>query len=584
MREFIEMIIGKSKEHLVANYLDLGEKKAKIVVAMILTALLGLAGPVFANPVSGVITMDFDLSAQPAGQEVKLWLPYPVSDANQDISGIKLAGDYTEAAVYSDKVYGTPMLFARWDKDLAGRHLSFSFAASRDEVVRRDFPATEAPWNPADFALDLAPTSLAPFNEQLTTLAAEITKGKKGVLAKARAIYDWTVDNTYRNPETRGCGKGDVCQLLQDPGGKCADISSVFIALARAAGVPAREVFGIRMGKKETQDISDWQHCWAEFYLPGYGWVPVDPADVRKKMLVEKLELNDHKTREYRQYFWGGIDAFRLRLSEGRDLTLNPPQAGEPVNYLMYPFAQVGGKTIDWLDPAAFKYSLLYHQTKDGYGLIDTDGLKKMLDSGAELTVIDARNPEEYQEVHIKGAISLPVKQWEKFAGELPADKKARLIFYCNGIKCGKSKKAAARAQAAGYDNVFVYAEGMPVWEEKGLPIYAGPDYEKRIETTKIAPADLEKQLSAGKAEVTVVDVRDPEEFAAGHIPGAVNIPVAGFAAGSGVLDKEKRIIVYCNSGGRSYNAYRKLQKLGYEKIGQAIFADWQEAGLPVEK
>jgi rhodanese-related sulfurtransferase len=79
------------------------------------------------------------------------------------------------------------------------------------------------------------------------------------------------------------------------------------------------------------------------------------------------------------------------------------------------------------------------------------------------------------------------------------------------------------------------------------------------------------------------VDVRDPEEFAEGHIPGAVNIPVANFASQSGSLDKEKQIIVYCNSGGRSYNAYRKLMKLGYKRFYQALFADWKDQGLPIE-
>ena len=557
----------------------------KHFVFLLVALFLSIASQALAEAVRGVITMDFDLTTQSRGQEARLWLPYPISDANQDITEVRIAGNYTEAAVYTDKVFKTPMLFARWDKDATSRLLSLSFAAARDEVIRRDFPAKEAVWDPRDHALYLAPTSLAPFNDQITALAAEITKGKRGVLAKARAVYDWTVDNTYRDPDTRGCGKGDVCKLLQKPGGKCADISSVYVALARAAGVPAREVFGLRMGKKTTQDITTWQHCWAEFYLPGYGWVPVDPADVRKKMLVEKLGLNDAKTKEYREYFWGGIDAYRIRLSEGRDLTLNPTQSGGPVNYLMYPFAQVGGTTLDWLAPDTFKYTLLYHQqTTDGYSLIDTEGLKKMLDTNAVMTVIDARNPEEYQEVHIKGAINVPVKQWDAAANRLPADKSARIVFYCNGIKCGKSKKAAQKALKLGFDNVFVYAEGMPVWEEKGMPIYAGPDYEKRIETSKISPADLNTLITSNTGAFTVVDVRDPEEFREGHIPGAINIPVGIFASQSEALDKKKKIIVYCNSGGRSYNAYRKLMKLGYKDISQAIFADWKEAGLPVAK
>jgi len=216
------------------------------------------------------------------------------------------------------------------------------------------------------------------------------------------------------------------------------------------------------------------------------------------------------------------------------------------------------------------------------YGLIDTEKLKKYLDAGIEMTVIDARNPEEYEEVHIRGAINLPQKKFDEQLDKLPADKGARIVFYCNGVKCGKSKKSAKRAMELGYTNVFVYAEGMPVWEEKGLPIYAGPNYEERIETTKISPADLDALIKSGADTFQLVDVRDPEEFAEGRIPGAINIPVAIFASQSEVLDKKKRIIVYCNSGGRSYNAYRKLMKLGYEEINQAIFADWKEAGLPV--
>ena len=218
------------------------------------------------------------------------------------------------------------------------------------------------------------------------------------------------------------------------------------------------------------------------------------------------------------------------------------------------------------------------------YQVIDHTQLKILVDAEIrDFLLVDSRNPEEYQEAHIPGAINIPEKAMGKFLGLLPTDKDTRIIFYCNGVKCGKSKKAAAKYQELGYSNVWVYSEGMPVWEEMGYSFYKGGDYEKKIETTKISPQDLKEIMDEKPGTVTVVDVRDPEEFTEGHIPGALNLPLKNFAADSGVLDKKKKIVVYCNSGGRSYGAYKKLMKLGYKNIYQAIFADWKEADLPVE-
>lgn len=226
---------------------------------------------------------------------------------------------------------------------------------------------------------------------------------------------------------------------------------------------------------------------------------------------------------------------------------------------------------------------LAAEKSKDAVKVVTSEELKAMLNQNAPgLVVIDARSIEEYQEVHIKGAINIPLPKLEKDAALLTAPQNAKLVFYCNGIKCGKSGKSAKIAIEQGYKDVSIYSEGMPVWEEKGYALYAGPEYEKRVETTKIKPKDLQELLDNKTDAITLVDVRDAKEFAEGHIASAINIPVMNFAAGSGVLDKGKRIIVYCNSGGRSYNAYRKLQKLAYPNISQAIFADWQEEGHPV--
>jgi rhodanese-related sulfurtransferase len=223
---------------------------------------------------------------------------------------------------------------------------------------------------------------------------------------------------------------------------------------------------------------------------------------------------------------------------------------------------------------------------KIGYIIIKTADLQQMLNStkSGKFLVIDARNPDEYKDVHIPGAINIPVSKFEKYAKLLPEDRMKTLIFYCNGVKCGKSKRAAKKAIAFGYRNVLVYEEGMPVWEEKGLPIITGPGYEAKIETDKISPQELRALIDSKKDNFTIVDVRDQSEFVEGHIPGAINIPVASFSSRSGTLDKHKTIIVYCNAGSRSYKAYRKLMKLGYKKYYQALFADWKAAGYKVEK
>lgn len=318
-----------------------------------------------AERVGGTVEYHFDLSGQAAGEAVDLWIPYPVSDAHQQITDVRIEGNAENAQVTTDRTFSTPMLHARWDAGQAERSLVFSFKVERADRRLADLDElsdSSAPCHPDEYDFWLRPTRNGPTDGAVAELAAEITKGKTGVLAKARAIYDWTCENTFRNPDTRGCGEGDVCRLLENPGGKCTDIHSVFVSLARAAGVPAREVFGIRQGREDGQEITTWQHCWAEFYLPGTGWVAVDPGDVRKMMLKRGLTPEDPVPADLRAAYWGGVEPYRVRLGIGRDLTLNPPQQGEPVNYLMYPFAQVGGKTVDWLDPQMFRYKILYRK------------------------------------------------------------------------------------------------------------------------------------------------------------------------------------------------------------------------------
>ena len=127
--------------------------------------------------------------------------------------------------------------------------------------------------------------------------------------------------------------------------------------------------------------------------------------------------------------------------------------------------------------------------------------------------------------------------------------------------------------------------EGIPAWEAKGYPLfYAGSENEKRIKATIISPADFRAMMDNSPSSFQLVDVREPKEFADGHIPGAVNIPITNFSNIETRLDKGRKIVIYCKIGARSYTAYRRLQRLGFQDVKQVIFDDWIKEGMPVEK
>jgi transglutaminase-like putative cysteine protease len=292
----------------------------------------------------GTVTIAVTLNAPAEARHVRLWIPYPASDADQDITDAAVSGNYAAASVFRDGASGASTLHAEWREPAGERTLTLSFRVVRKEAVRKDFPREEPSFPKEELRPFLGPTRLGPTDGAVKELADEITAGKETILEKARAVYGWAVENMRRDPGVKGCGIGDVRALLASPDGKCADISSVFVALARAAGVPAREIFGIRLPAGPEGEMTRSQHCWTEFFLPGTGWVPADPADVRKAILEKGLSPGE--AAPYRDYFFGAVDADRIAFGTGRDVVLRPPQAAGPLNYFMYPYAEADGKPL----------------------------------------------------------------------------------------------------------------------------------------------------------------------------------------------------------------------------------------------
>jgi transglutaminase-like putative cysteine protease len=199
--------------------------------------------------------------------------------------------------------------------------------------------------------------------------ALEITKGSASDLEKSRAVYEWIVDNTFRDPKVRGCGVGDIGWMLESGNlsGKCADLNALYVGLVRALNIPARDIYGVRAADSaefkslgKSGDITKAQHCRAEFYLPSHGWIPVDPADVRKVVLEEppgNIAVNNPKVVRARKKLFGAWEMNYLAFNYAHDVKL-PGSEGLPIAFFMYPQAESGGERRDSLDPDSFRYKM----------------------------------------------------------------------------------------------------------------------------------------------------------------------------------------------------------------------------------
>lgn len=305
--------------------------------------------------------MSFDVTIRKNVSEntVQLWLPYPVSNELQTVENMTIVGNYNDSGIYREPENGNMILYAKWYRPLQFPHLNISFDVRRSEVILKNFPEKEGTI-PIDIERYLLPTALSPTTGQVKEIADTITQDKTTILAKATAIYDYLVENGERDENLNFCGNGDVCVLLQNLRGKCVDFSSVFVGLSRSVGVPAREILGTRIAK--NGDITNAYHCYAEFYLPNYGWVPVDPSDVTKLMLRENLDINNSRVVEARDYFFGSQTETYIELSRGRDIMLNPEQASDPLNYFMYPYAEVDGEPLDYISQEYLKYTVTFQE------------------------------------------------------------------------------------------------------------------------------------------------------------------------------------------------------------------------------
>lgn len=286
-----------------------------------------------------------------------------------------LANDYRAEGgtvdLVENKADALGIVSARFPEGVAPVLTLTSRVSTKNYTVDLSAPRKASKPDRAELDYFLQPSNFVPTDGLVKEKADACTRGATTDVEKARAIYDWIVDNTFRNPKTRGCGLGDIRYMLEtgDLGGKCADLNALYVGMARAADLPARHIYGLRIAKSRrgfqslgppTEVCTKGQHCRVEVYLTEYGWVPVDPADVRKVVLEEppgNLSLEAEIVKKARASFFGSWEMNWMAFNYANDVAL-PGLKGGPLAYFMYPQGETGDGRIDPFDAGAFKYEI----------------------------------------------------------------------------------------------------------------------------------------------------------------------------------------------------------------------------------
>ena len=302
-----------------------------------------------------------------------IWLPAPLirDTPYQHTISARFMADGGMAKLSKDKQSALGIVSATYPANAKPMLTLTSRVALKNYSVDLSSRRTAPAGSQTELNYFLQPSQYVPTDGIVKQTALKATAGATTDIEKARAIYEWVVANTFRNPKIRGCGRGDIRFMLEsgDMGGKCADLNALYVGLARSVGLPARHVYGLRIAKSDlgykslglaTDIATKGQHCRAEVYLHGYGWVPVDPADVRKVALEEppgNRPLSDEIVSRARNDLFGSWEMNWMAYNYAHDVVL-PGSANKPLVYFMYPQAETSGGRIDPFDPDNFKYEI----------------------------------------------------------------------------------------------------------------------------------------------------------------------------------------------------------------------------------
>ena len=259
---------------------------------------------------------------------VRVWVPLPVESDDQHVLSHKIESPWphreTQDSHGNRFLYCEPAGEAKAEREIV---LRFVVERSPRTGVSKTAVRSATTLDPRKY---LEAQRRIPLDGRIRALAEETCRGAESGSAKIRAFYDHVTRTMQYSKHGKGWGRGDALWACDSKYGNCTDFHSVFIGLTRSQGIPARFVMGFPI-KPDAEEVElGGYHCWAEAYDRERGWLPIDASEAAKAKRPDA--------------YFGKLPSDRIEFTVGRDLILEPRQQAEPLNYFIYPYAEVDGK------------------------------------------------------------------------------------------------------------------------------------------------------------------------------------------------------------------------------------------------
>jgi transglutaminase-like putative cysteine protease len=288
------------------------------------------------------ITYNGQVKDIPAGtKKLRVWLPVPQDSTVQTIRDL---GFSREMSLANEPKYGNRVAYAEIENPGAAAEISMKFVCTRLEIKSDLDKLSGDGSDPAgSFNVFRGPDSLVLVDDEMKKLSADVTKGRKDTLGKARAIYDYVLEKMTYDKNHEGWGRGSTRHACDVGKGNCTDFHALFNSLCRAQGIASGFEIGLYLPyEKGKEEKLGGYHCWAFFRVPGKSWVPIDASEA-------------DRFPDRAPYFFGSHTSNRVTLSTGRDISLVPKQDGAPLNYFLNPYAEADGKPVKCEKTWSFK-------------------------------------------------------------------------------------------------------------------------------------------------------------------------------------------------------------------------------------